>query len=56
MDVLGKDPRYAGESVSCVVFLVQQYSFLFDSLNEMIQHMWDQEKVHLATFDKLLPK
>ena len=25
-------------------------------LKEMIQHMWDQEKVHLATFDKLLPK
>ena len=25
-------------------------------LKEMIQHMWDQEKHHLATFDRLLPK
>ena len=22
----------------------------------MIQHMWDQEKHHLATFDKLIPE
>ena len=28
----------------------------FCQVGPMIQHMWDQEKHHLATFDKLLPE
>merc|ERR1719436_550703 len=42
----GADRIYAG-----------QMAVLGDTeVGPMIQHMWDQEKHHLATFDKLLPE
>ena len=28
----------------------------FSQVGPLIQHMWDQEKHHLATFDKLIPE
>ena len=34
-----------------------QYAVLRNSsVGDLIQHMWDQEKHHLATFNKLLPQ
>ena len=59
----GADRIYAGQmavlgdtEVSFIHVLLKVKSFVLFQVGPMIQQMWDQEKHHLATFDKLIPE
>jgi len=47
---------HAGEFGADRIYAGQHWVLGNTEVGETIQHMWDQEKVHLATFNSLLPQ